>query len=55
MGHNPSKRLSEKKLGENWLSKYLQVMDGTVVDDRKIIHTEFGRFADALEFALSLN
>ena len=35
-------------------SKYLQAMDGTVVDGRKIFHTEFGRFADALKFALSL-
>ena len=35
-------------------SKQLQVMDGAVVDGRKIIHTEFGRFADALKFALSL-
>ena len=30
-------------------------MDGTVADGRKIIHMEFGRFADALKFALSLN
>ena len=37
------------------LSKRWQVMDGTVVDGRKIIHTEFGHFADALKFALSLN
>ena len=36
------------------LCKYLQAMDGTVVDGRKIFHTEFGRFADALKFALSL-
>ena len=35
--------------------EYLQAMDGTVVDGRKIFHTEFGRFADALKFALSLN
>ena len=26
-----------------------------MVDGGKVIHTEFGRFADALEFALSLN
>ena len=36
-------------------SKRWQVMDGTVVDARKIIHTEFRHFADALKFALSLN
>ena len=28
-------------------------MDATVVDGRKIIHMEFGRFADALKFALT--
>ena len=36
-------------------SQYWQVMDGTAVDSRMIIHREFGRFADALKFALSLN
>ena len=36
------------------ICKYLQAMDGTVVDGRKIFHTEFGPFADALKFALSL-
>ena len=35
--------------------KCWQVMDGTVVDARKIIHTEFRHFADSLKFALSLN
>ena len=35
--------------------KRWQAMDGTVVDTRKIIHTEFRHFADALKFTLSLN
>ena len=38
-----------------YISQYWQVMDGTVADGRKIIHTEFRRFTDALKFALSLN
>ena len=35
--------------------KRWQVMNGTVVDARKVIHTEFKHFADALKFALSLD
>ena len=37
------------------LFKRWQVMNSTVVDDRKIIHTELRHFAHALKFALSLN
>ena len=35
--------------------KYWEAMNGTVIDDRKKIHTELGHFAHALLFPLNKN